>query len=166
MSNTTAARFAASYALLRASAAVADHWVQSTHQAACKGFHDGETVTETRALADGTTVKEARDVTSAEGRWACAAHVATYTATQGLALAVGSKVLGLRLRPGAVAAALVVSGLTHYVADRRRPLKKLAELVGKAPFYNVNSGGMNGAYALDQSYHHLFETVAAAVAAR
>ncbi|MER5641903.1 hypothetical protein ABT095_33825 [Kitasatospora sp. NPDC002227] len=152
--NTIAVRFAATYALLRVSAAVADHWVQSTHQAANKGWHDGDTDAQGHAH------------TSAEGRKACAAHVASYVATQGLALAVGNKVLGLALKPRHVLAALAVSGVTHYVADRRRPLKCLAGKVGKAPFYGLADHGMNGAYALDQSYHHLFETVAAAIAAR
>ncbi|WP_043176163.1 hypothetical protein [Streptomyces sp. NRRL B-24484] len=149
-----AARFAAAYALLRASATIADHWLQTTHQAACKGWHDGD--------VDATGAAR----TSAEGRRACAAHVATYTAAQGAALLLGSRVLGLRLRPQAVVCALALSGATHYVADRRRPLKKLADRVGKAPFYSLTSNGMNGAYQLDQAFHHAMETAAAVIAAR
>ncbi|MET9612958.1 hypothetical protein [Kitasatospora indigofera] len=142
-----AARFAAAYALLRAAADVADHWIQSDHQARVKGQHDHN---------DGQS--------SAAGRRACAAHVATYTATQGAALLLGSRVLGVRLRPGPVVAALALSAVTHYVADRREPLRRLADATGKANFVRLADHGLNGAYALDQAWHHAFETAAAVIA--
>lgn len=149
-----AARFAASYALLRAAADVADHWVQSDHQAANKGWHDGD------------QDKDGHTHTSAEGRAACLAHIASYTATQGAALLIGSKVLGMRLRPGRAAAALAVSAATHYIADRRQPLKDLAGATGKSKFYGLADFGMNGAYALDQAWHHGWETAAALLVAK
>ncbi|GGV01974.1 hypothetical protein GCM10010495_11510 [Kitasatospora herbaricolor] len=142
-----AARFAAAYALLRAAADVADHWIQSDHQARVKGQHDH---------TDGQS--------SAAGRRACAAHVATYTATQGAALLLGSRALGVRLRPGPVVAALALSAVTHYVADRREPLRRLADATGKGEFVRLADHGMNGAYALDQAWHHAFETAAAVIA--
>ncbi|GAA4846338.1 hypothetical protein [Kitasatospora terrestris] len=142
-----AARFAAAYALLRAAADVADHWVQTDHQARTKGQHDHH---------DGQS--------SAAGRKACAAHVATYTATQAAALLAGSRLLGVRLRPGPVAAALALSAITHYVADRREPLRRLADATGKANFVRLADHGMNGAYCLDQAWHHAFETAAAVIA--
>ncbi|WP_371481977.1 hypothetical protein [Kitasatospora sp. NBC_00315] len=142
-----AARFATAYALLRTAADVADHWIQTDHQASNKGQHDHN---------DGQS--------SAAGRRACAAHVATYTATQGAALLLGSRVLGVRLRPGPVAAALALSAVTHYVADRREPLRRLADATGKANFVRLADHGMNGAYALDQAWHHVFETAAAVIA--
>ncbi|MEU8517557.1 transcriptional regulator, partial [Kitasatospora sp. NPDC048722] len=89
MTSVRAARFAASYALLRAAADVADHWIQTDHQGSTKGQHDHN---------DGQS--------SAAGRRACAAHVATYTATQGAALLAGTRLLGVRLRPGPVAGTL------------------------------------------------------------
>ncbi|WP_405018478.1 hypothetical protein OHV05_17215 [Kitasatospora sp. NBC_00070] len=142
-----AARFAAVYALLRAAGDLADHWVQTDHQASNKGQHDHN---------DGQS--------SAAGRRACAAHVATYTATQTAALLIGSRVLGVRLRPGPVAVALALSAVTHYAADRREPLRRLADATGKANFVRLTDFGMNGAYALDQAFHHTVETAAALIA--
>ncbi|WP_035800539.1 hypothetical protein [Kitasatospora mediocidica] len=147
MNTARAARFAAAYALLRAAADVADHWIQSDHQARVKGQHD-----------------HTEGQSSAAGRRACAAHVATYTATQAAALLGGTALLGIRLRPGPVAAALMLSAVTHYVADRRDPLRKLADATGKANFVRLTDHGMNGAYALDQAWHHAFETAAVLIA--
>ncbi|WP_457029245.1 hypothetical protein [Kitasatospora sp. P5_F3] len=147
MSHVRAARFAAAYALLRAAGDLADHWVQTDHQASNKGQHDHN---------DGQSC--------AAGRRACAAHVATYTATQTAALLIGSRVLGVRLRPGPVAVALALSAVTHYAADRREPLRRLADATGKANFVRLTDFGMNGAYALDQAFHHTFETAAALIA--
>ncbi|MFJ8692874.1 hypothetical protein [Streptomyces roseolilacinus] len=56
-----AARLAALYALIRTAAAVGNHWVQTDHQAVTKGHRD-DVEAGTRA---------------ADGRRACAAHVAT-----------------------------------------------------------------------------------------
>ncbi|GAA2810067.1 hypothetical protein GCM10010441_38380 [Kitasatospora paracochleata] len=147
MTTARAARFAAAYALLRSAADVADHWVQTDHQARTKGQHDHH-----------------EGQSSAAGRRACAAHVATYTATQAAALIAGPRLLGVRLRPGPVAAALALSAVTHYVADRREPLRRLADATGSGPFYRLTDFGMNGAYALDQAFHHAFETCAALIA--
>ncbi|MET9399286.1 transcriptional regulator [Kitasatospora sp. NPDC002965] len=145
-----AASFAATYALLRAAGAVADHWIQTSEQSVTKGKPGHE------------------------GRAACAVHVASYVGAQGLALVAGNRVLGLGMRPSRIAAALLISGATHYIADRRRPLERLAELTGKAEFYHLGEDTVNakgerayhvgtGAYQLDQSYHHLFEAFAAIV---
>ncbi|MFE2721329.1 hypothetical protein [Kitasatospora sp. NPDC059327] len=146
MLSVRAARFAAVYALLRASADVADHWIQTDHQAVTKGQHDH----------DGQS--------SAAGRRACAAHVATYTATQAAVLLAGTRLLGIRLRPGPGAAALTLSAVTHYVADRREPLRRLADTTGKSKFVRLADHGLNGGYLLDQSWHHAFETCAALIA--
>ncbi|MFB7904850.1 hypothetical protein ACFC1T_00275 [Kitasatospora sp. NPDC056076] len=139
MTTSRAARFAAAYALLRGSADIADHWIQSDHQATTKG-QDG-----------------------AAGRWACAAHVASYTAVQGAVLLGGARLLGLRLRPGPVAAALALSAASHYVADRRAPLRRVADATGKGAFVRMADHGLNGAYLLDQAWHHAFETCAALI---
>ncbi|MGX4737160.1 transcriptional regulator [Kitasatospora griseola] len=162
MTSNRATRFAAAYALLRAAADVADHWVQTSHQAGTKGQHDHH-----------------EGQSSAAGRRACAAHVATYTATQAAALLVGSHVVGMRLRPGRVAAALAVSAVSHYVADRREPLRRLADATGQGDFYALGTPAHpkrpttadgtyapvlgTGAYALDQAWHHAWETVAALI---
>ncbi|MCG6494905.1 hypothetical protein [Kitasatospora sp. A2-31] len=147
MNSVRAARFAAAYALFRAAADVADHWIQTDHQASTKGQHDHN-----------------QGQSSAAGRRACAAHVATYTATQAAALIAGSRLLGIRLRPGPVATALALSAATHYIADRREPLRRLADATGKGNFVRLTDYGMNGAYALDQAWHHAAETCAALIA--
>ncbi|GAA1401506.1 hypothetical protein GCM10009639_43890 [Kitasatospora putterlickiae] len=150
--NTTmplrAVRFTVSYALLRAAADVADHWIQTDYQASTKGQHD-----------------HAEGQSSAAGRRACAAHVASYTATQAAVLLAGTRLLGVRLRPVPVVAALAVSAVTHYVADRREPLRRLADETGKGRFVRLADHGLNGGYLLDQAWHHGWETAAALIAA-
>ncbi|KOU41240.1 hypothetical protein ADK55_29010 [Streptomyces sp. WM4235] len=147
MTTTPAARFAAAYALLTASHEVADHWVQIDTQAVTKGKP------------------------GSDGARACAAHVATYTLTQGLALAAGSKLLGLRLTPHRAAAALAVSALTHYIADRQgghwrdpqpRGIVRLAAATGHAKWLQRDPGA---GYLMDQSWHKGWLLVAALVAA-
>ncbi|MEU9245703.1 transcriptional regulator [Streptomyces sp. NPDC048385] len=136
-----ATAFPAVYALLRVAADTADHWVQSDHQAQHKA-------------------KPGR-----EGHTALARHVASYTATQAAALLVGNRVLGLGLRGRSMAAALALSGATHYLIDRRWPVRKLAEATGKGSFYTLG-GPLGGAYLLDQATHHLAEGIAAFIAVR
>lgn len=153
-----AARFAAFYALMRMAADLGDHWIQSDYCARTKGATDAAPVTGEDGTTHGTSA----------GRKACAWHCTTYTATQAAALLIGARALGIRLHPGAAAAALAVSGLTHYAADRRVPcglLQRLAETSGKGGFYRLADHGINGANKLDQAWHHGFETVAALIAA-
>jgi len=145
-----AATFAAVFVALYVAHQVADHWIQTQHQADHKGRPGWP------------------------GRIACTAHVASYTATAALALAALHVALALPLNPWRVAAGLLVSAVTHYIADRRTPLKRLAELTGSAGFYALGSCRTGrddnpslgtGAYALDQSFHYLFLFVAALIIA-
>lgn len=123
------------FAALFAAHMVADHWVQTSAQARDKSLPGWP------------------------GRLACLAHVATYLITQ--ALALGALVaLGANLHPAWTLAGLAVSGVTHYVADRRVPLRRLAEMVGRGEFWVVGTPAAGqapclgtGAYALDQSWH-------------
>lgn len=163
---------------------LADHWVQTSHQAACKGLPGWP------------------------GRWACAKHVAGYVATATATVAVLAAVLDLPITMTGVAAGQAISGITHYWADRRTTLAWLARVTGSATFHrlgapravrgfvddptdatgttrlpvrvhlvdehghpaaeetshdNPSLGG--GSYALDQSFHYLFLLVAAVVTA-
>ena len=138
MTTSRAAAFAALYAASRVSADVADHWVQTDHQAVTKGKAD-------------------RD-----GRLACLAHVTSYVATQAATIATLASVLGIRVTPGKALAAAAISGVTHYVADRRTPVRRLAEATGKGRFYELG-GPLGGAYLLDQATHHTAELVAVAI---
>lgn len=135
------ASFPAVYALLRVAADVADHWVQSDHQAQHKAKP------------------------GVEGYSALAGHVASYAATQAVVLLAGNRVLGLGLRGRSMAAALALSAGTHAVIDRRWPVRKTAEATGKGAFYDLG-GPLGGAYLLDQAAHHGMETVAAVLAVR
>ncbi|MGC4891198.1 helix-turn-helix domain-containing protein [Micromonospora sp. DT227] len=129
-----AATFAAVFAALYVAHQVADHWVQTQWQADHKA--------------------EAGWL----GRLACAAHVTTYTLTAAVALATVVLATGLRLDPWGVGIGLAVSAVSHYIADRRTPLRRLADLLGKDPHWLTRGGGM---YALDQSWHYGFLLVAA-----
>ncbi|MEU5932827.1 MULTISPECIES: DUF3307 domain-containing protein [Micromonospora] len=144
------AAFAAVFVALFVAHQVADHWIQTQHQADCKGRPGWP------------------------GRIACAAHVATYTLTALVALAALALSTDLDVSPGRAAAGLTISAVTHYIADRRTPLKRLAELTGSAKFYALgcprpgrddNPSLGTGSYALDQSFHYLFLFVAALVIA-
>jgi hypothetical protein len=147
-STPAAATFAALFAALYAAHTVADHWVQTQHQADAKGRPGWP------------------------GRLACLAHVTTYSLTALAAVALVAWRLGLDLAPGHLAAGLTVSAVTHYLADRRTPLRRLAELTGSGRFYALgtprpgrddNPSIGTGAYALDQSWHIGWLLVAALV---
>ncbi|MET8229324.1 DUF3307 domain-containing protein [Micromonospora sp. NPDC005298] len=144
------AAFAAVFVALFVAHQVADHWIQTQHQADCKGRPGWP------------------------GRIACAAHVTTYTLTALVALAALVLSTDLDVSPGKVAAGLTISAVTHYIADRRTPLKRLADLCGSTKFYALgiprpglddNPSLGTGSYALDQSFHYLFLFVAALVIA-
>jgi hypothetical protein len=144
---TPAARFAAVWAALSASHDVADHWIQVDSQACAKGRP------------------------GPEGVRACAAHVATYTATQGLALLAADRLLGLGLNWRRAAAGLAVSAVTHYVADRQgghwrdaepRGVVRLAAVTGHAGWLARDPGA---GYLMDQAWHKGWIAVAAVIAA-
>lgn len=132
------ADFAAVFAALYAAHQVADHWIQTQHQADHKG--------------------QAGWI----GRWNCAKHVATYGATQLTALALMAAVTGWRPTALTLAAGMAVNLASHYIADRRTPLFRLAMATGSAKFWRLgaprpdrddNPSLGTGAYALDQSWH-------------
>ncbi|GAA3878439.1 hypothetical protein GCM10022243_48930 [Saccharothrix violaceirubra] len=92
---------------------LADHWVQTDHQAIHKGLPGWR------------------------GRLACARHVATYTLTTLAAvLAVLWLPLGLHATWTGIAVGQAVSAVTHYVIDRRTPLARLAHATGKGDYHD------------------------------
>jgi hypothetical protein len=143
--------FAAVFVVLFVAHQVADHWVQTEHQAATKG------------------------AVGWAGRWSCLKHVGTYTAT----CAAGLGLLGWAAGPGLYGApsllgGLGVSAVTHYIADRRAPLGVIAGWAGHAGFWALGRprAGQDdnpclgtGAYALDQSWHYLWLAVSAGIIA-
>ncbi|MET8704320.1 transcriptional regulator [Kitasatospora sp. NPDC004723] len=155
--DTPAAVFAAVFVTLYTGHQVGDHWVQSSCQAARKGDKG-------RA-----------------GRWACTRHVIGLTATKGALLIPAALLLDLRLSVLGVALGLAVDAGTHWWADRRVTLARLARLVHKGEFMSLgtpahphhptDAKGLyaptlgTGAYALDQSFHVLFLFVASLLVA-
>jgi hypothetical protein len=150
MRQDTLALFAATFVALFVSHQVADHWVQREWEAADKGKPGWA------------------------GRWACLSHVIQYTSN-----AVGFLILlfaltGVEWPTWRLAVGLAVSAVSHYVADRRTPLAKLAHWAGHDQFYRLgapregrddNPSLGTGAYALDQSFHYLFLFFAALIIA-
>ncbi|MGW2748931.1 transcriptional regulator [Streptomyces sp. NPDC001450] len=150
---TAAAVFAAVFVALYVAHSVGDHWVQTSHQAAEKGRPGWA------------------------GRLADARHVLGLTITKAIALAAVVLVLDIPVTVTGLVAGLGVDAVTHWWADRRTTLAWLAKVTGKTEFLSLGTpahpahpvtvdGGYaptlgTGAYALDQSFHHLFLGVAA-----
>jgi hypothetical protein len=143
MDTTATATFAATAVALYAAHHVGDYWIQTDHQAA----HKGEA--------------------GADGRLACLGHVLTYLATQAAFLFALVLVAGVQLSAVATVSALAVSGVTHYMADRREfgIMFRLARLIpGKARFLAYGGQhGFGGAWALDQSWHIFWGVFVAAL---
>jgi len=133
---TPAGTFAAVSAALAAGHWAGDYWVQTHRQALGK------------------------DRPGWPGRRACAAHVATYTLTLAGCLTLAGWALSVPLDAAHVACGLAVSAVTHYAADRRRPLRRLAAALGKEAYWDNG-----GAAALDQGWHWAWLFVAALVIA-
>lgn len=162
------ADFAAVAVALYAAHYVGDYWVQTDHQAQHKGLP------------------------GYEGRINCMWHVLSYVATQYVFLLVVMLAVGAEMSVLGMGAALTVSGVTHYLADRREHgiMFWLARrLPGKARFLALgvprplvvecqatNEEGMfmehldnpslgTGAWALDQSWHIFWGVFVAAILA-
>lgn len=140
---------AGAYAVMHAMHGIGDHWIQTDKCAQAKS-------------APGTS-----------GRLACAWHVLTYIATMtgavvaaaaGVALAVGLGPAGtwILLSPMHLVIAMTLTAVTHYIADRRTPLRRLAAATGHRRFVELGlpREGRDdlptlgtGMYALDQSAH-------------
>lgn len=138
---TSALVFAAVFTAYAAGHQVGDYWVQTEHQALFKARPGWA------------------------GRRACAAHVAVYTIVLAGFLAVAAWQLALPVSPGRATAGLAVSAVSHYLADRRRPLQLLARLIGKGEFWGLGDGLASGAAHLDQAFHWAFLFAAAIVTA-
>lgn len=137
----SAADLGATLATLYVGHVVGDHVVQNDRDACAKGLP------------------------GREGQQACLRHVTSYTATAVIALAATAAATGMRSRPGRVLAGLAVSAVSHYIIDRREPLRRLAQATGNARFFALGAPRPGrddnpclgtGAYALDQSAHCAF----------
>jgi hypothetical protein len=141
-----------------------DYWVQTDEQARHKGD------------------------AGPEGRSNCLMHVLTYLLTQMLFL-VPIELMGADFSAGGILLAMLVSGVTHYMADRREyglMFKLARKLPGKANFLELgkprglqarvawpldpdetvpldNPSLGTGAWALDQSWHLFWGVFVAAI---
>jgi hypothetical protein len=111
-----------------------DYFVQTDYQAQYKGYHG------TRFL-------------DRLGRWNCAKHAATYTATLAGVLGTVLLVEGVEYDDRAalvVWSALILNGITHYVIDRRWPLEAAMRLMGKGEWIDADREALP---KLDQAAH-------------
>ncbi|MEV8392831.1 MULTISPECIES: transcriptional regulator [unclassified Streptomyces] len=152
-----AATFAAVFVALYVGHSVGDHWVQSSCQAADKGKPGWV------------------------GRLADARHVLGLTLTKLILLLPVVLLLDLRVSALGLVLGFAVDAVTHWWADRRSTLAWLARVAGKSEFYSLGTpahsaapatvdGGYaptlgTGAYALDQSFHHVWLLVGALIIA-
>lgn len=145
-----AAVFAAVFVALYVAHSVGDHWVQTSCQSAHKGRPGWV------------------------GRLAGARHVATLTATKLVLLLPVLWLLNLSVTVPGLVLGLGIDAVTHWWADRRSTLARLADRLGLGGFYRLgaprpghddNPHIGTGAYALDQSFHHLWLLVAALIIA-
>ncbi|MFH8482653.1 transcriptional regulator [Streptomyces sp. NPDC018055] len=150
-----AATFAAVFVALYVAHSVGDHWVQTSHQSATKGEPGWV------------------------GRLADARHVASLTATKLAVLLPVAWLLGLDLSLLGLVLGLGLDAVTHWWADRRTTLARLAKALGQSEFYGLGAPAHplapvtaegkpaahlgTGAYALDQSFHHLWLLVASLI---
>ncbi|MFD6988747.1 transcriptional regulator [Streptomyces sp. NPDC059943] len=150
-----AATFAAVFVALFVGHSVGDHWVQSSCQAAKKGLP------------------------GRVGRLADARHVLGLTLTKMILLVPVVLLLDLHVSILGLILGFAVDAVTHWWADRRTTLAWLAKVAKKSEFYSLGTpahpaapataGGAyaptlgTGAYALDQSFHHVWLFVAALI---
>jgi hypothetical protein len=150
--NSAATVLTTSFVALFAAHQVGDHWLQTHDQAMTKGG------------------------TGWSARAACGRHVLVLAAVKLAALLAAFTVTGLPVRPLWWVAGLGVDAVSHYWADRRTTLRRLAGLLGegKVAFFDLgaprpgrddNPTLGTGAYALDQSWHIAFLFVAALILA-
>ncbi|MFE7442402.1 transcriptional regulator [Streptomyces chartreusis] len=152
MNHTAAAVFAAAFTALYVAHSVGDHWVQSSCQAADKGLP------------------------GRKGRLACTRHVVSLTLTKGIVLALVVVLLQLPVTALGLVLGLGIDAGTHWWADRRTTLRRLAHKCNKTEFYNLGAAGPHapvahsgkpaahlgtGAYALDQAFHHFWLLIGA-----
>jgi hypothetical protein len=150
MPTQSALTFACAFATLYTAHHIGDQWVQTHTQACAKGRTDHS------------------------GRLACLRHVTTMAVTKIIALTVMNAVIGLHPSALATAAALAIDAVSHYWADRRFTLARLAAAIGKTGYYQLgaprpgrddNPTTGTGAYHLDQAWHIAWIWIAALVIA-
>ncbi|MFB7858909.1 hypothetical protein [Rhodococcus qingshengii] len=123
-----------------------DYWIQTDHQAITKGKP------------------------GAEGIRACLAHVTGLTLTKLIFVGSLLSISGLAPSPFWFLFGVFVDASSHYWADRRTTLEKLAKVLRKSTFYQMGKDTVHtssppgthvgvGSHALDQAFHLVFLVV-------
>ena len=163
-----AARAAATWLALSAGHDTGDYLIQIDRWARRKGARNDRPVTLTDPDTGHTTTCRTR-----EGRAACAAHVLSYVATQSVALWGVNRALRLGLTPRRAAAALALSGVTHYWIDRHagqwqdpperaRGIVRVLHATGKGGWLQRDP---SAGPTVDQALHRIILAIAATAAA-
>lgn len=154
---TTLATFAATLPILLVAHNLADHVTGQTHkQAITKGAPTPE------QIADAANA--GRKLGPHAGWGALLGHVAWYHLTIILAALLAWLVLPIHWSAPSAALALGWSALTHGFIDRRWPVRRLLNAMGKRGYAELASGGMNGMYQVDQALHHAMLLISALLA--
>jgi hypothetical protein len=142
---------AVSFCAMLAGHYIGDHWLQTSGQACKKALNGGES----RACA----------------LWHCAKHVITWSASTVAFVSVAGWWLHLPLHLGWLAAGIAVNAVTHFVADLRTPLIRLAQLLGRGGYIEHSqvmrpagaqpTGPGTALFHLDQAWHIAWMFVAA-----
>lgn len=174
----TFAALAATFDLLHD---VMDQWGQSSAQALHKGrygqhrvYRDNVHVARDPARA---RAGEATMTATQLGQRAATGHVAAYSAGQVAGALAVTRLLGYRLPLRALAAGAALNAATHWIIDRRRPLRTLARAAGKGGYLQAATvvrtcdqlpdatGPGTATFELDRSAHRAIGLVAAALTA-
>jgi hypothetical protein len=101
------------------------------------------------------------------GHLACFEHVVTLTCTKAVVLSFLCGVTGTSLGVLPLVIGVGVDAVSHYVADRRGPMRWIAVRLGKGKFYDLGDPAVapcgTGAFAIDQAWHVLWLFVAAVI---
>lgn len=73
------------------------------------------------------------------GRSACLAHVVSYTMVTVVVVGCLWGSFDLHITPWGFVVGQLVSAVSHYVADRRQPLERLARLTGRGDFWDLGA---------------------------
>lgn len=137
--NDRAARFTVSLLAWLVSHNVADHLLQTDHEAGHKADKEG---------------------------WVApmAGHITSYSMAAEMTLQIAEAATGVRIRTGRRILGHLVSGGTHAFIDRRWPIRVALERTGAPGFAQLQTP-INGPYLADQAAHWACLFLAAAVMA-
>ncbi|WP_067491713.1 DUF3307 domain-containing protein [Actinomadura hibisca] len=136
--------FAVTLSVLWIAHHVADHWIQ----------------TDCQAITKGRPARDEAGTRDRSGQLADLRHVLSLTAVLAAALLAVAWRVDIAYDPARFVVALLVNGASHYWADRRVYLLRLARAIGKGGWLDNDP---TAAYTLDQSWHLLWLLITALI---